>query len=355
MGPSSLKTSFVNQQQLPLVYEPLPDGARAESALTDWLRANGAEVAESLKTHGAVLFRGFELADAAAFERVALELDAGLVSAYPGVAVRTSITRFVHTSTELPPHYPVPQHAEMAYTEQPPRKIFFFCQTAPKLGGETPLCDLRKVLAELPDALRTRFESLAIRYFRVHGAPGEGRFRLWGSRRWSDVFQTDDRREVERRANEAGMKASWQRDGALRLENTLPATRVHPLHGTRAWHNQANLFHPDGPLIEYEHIVRRRWSFRALIVRAALRWLSRLRRWFFPRSGYDWNVELGDGSAISTRDIEQLYSVIWRNLACFSWQPGDLVVVDNYSVSHGRLPFHGARRILVALTDGYRG
>jgi alpha-ketoglutarate-dependent taurine dioxygenase len=355
MGTPCLKTTFVNEQQLPLVYEPGSPAARVESALTAWLRANSAEVAESLRTHGAVLFRGFELADAAAFERVALALDPELVSSYSGVAVRTPITKYVHTSTELPPHYPIPQHAELAYTRNPPRKIFFFCDEAPKVGGETPLCDLRKVWAELPDPLRSRFDAASIRYFRVHGAPDERRFRLWGSRRWSDVFQTVDRHEVERRASAMGLMTTWLRDGALRLENILPATRVHPLHGTRAWHNQANLFHPDGPLIEYEHIVRQRRSLRSLLVRAALRCLSRIRRWLLPRTGFDWNVELGDGSAIPTRDIEQIYSVLWRNLACFTWRPGDLVVVDNYSVSHGRLPFHGKRRIMVALTDGYGG
>jgi alpha-ketoglutarate-dependent taurine dioxygenase len=33
----------------------------------------------------------------------------------------------------------------------------------------------------------------------------------------------------------------------------------------------------------------------------------------------------------------------------FRWQRGDLLLVDNYFVTHGRMPFRGERRILVAI------
>lgn len=35
----------------------------------------------------------------------------------------------------------------------------------------------------------------------------------------------------------------------------------------------------------------------------------------------------------------------------FPWQPGDVLVVDNMLVSHGRRPFSGERRILVAMSE----
>jgi alpha-ketoglutarate-dependent taurine dioxygenase len=33
----------------------------------------------------------------------------------------------------------------------------------------------------------------------------------------------------------------------------------------------------------------------------------------------------------------------------FRWQRGDLLLVDNFLVAHGRMPFRGERRILVAI------
>ena len=39
-----------------------------------------------------------------------------------------------------------------------------------------------------------------------------------------------------------------------------------------------------------------------------------------------------------------------------AWHPGDVALVDNYLVMHGRRPFKGARRVLVSLVadDGSR-
>ena len=33
----------------------------------------------------------------------------------------------------------------------------------------------------------------------------------------------------------------------------------------------------------------------------------------------------------------------------FRWQRGDLLLLDNYLVTHGRMPFRGERKILVAI------
>jgi len=353
MSLPSVKASFINEQQLPIVYEPTNAEARSAGFLLDWIREHEQRFAEDLKIYGAVLFRGFAVPDAAAFEQVALAVDQKLVEDYPGVAARSHVTKYVHTSLELPAYYPIPQHPEMAYTPHPPRKIFFFCDVAPSSGGETPLCDLRKVLGSMPGPLRSKFEATSVRYARVHGAPSEGLYRLWGGRRWSDVFETKDRSTVELRAKAQELTLTWLPGGALKLENMLPAVRVHPLYGTSAWHNQVNTFHPDAAGIEYEQIVRHQRTLRALAVNCVVRIVDLFRRWSIPMRQFDWNVTYGDGSQISRSEVKQVNATIWKHLACFQWQRGDVVAIDNFSVSHGRLPFHGPRRILVAMTDSY--
>jgi alpha-ketoglutarate-dependent taurine dioxygenase len=43
---------------------------------------------------------------------------------------------------------------------------------------------------------------------------------------------------------------------------------------------------------------------------------------------------------------------VYREAAvCFAWQKGDLLMVDNMLVAHGRAPFTGPRRILVAMAE----
>ena len=35
----------------------------------------------------------------------------------------------------------------------------------------------------------------------------------------------------------------------------------------------------------------------------------------------------------------------------FPWRAGDVVMLDNVLVSHGRMPFSGQRKILLAMAD----
>jgi len=49
--------------------------------------------------------------------------------------------------------------------------------------------------------------------------------------------------------------------------------------------------------------------------------------------------------------MEEILSV-YRDLeVSFPWQEGDVLLVDNVAVAHGRRPFRGERKILVALGD----
>src|SRR5213596_3565348 len=63
-----VRESQLNQDQpLPLIIEPAAD----QVDLADWARNNREYIEQKLYQHGAVLFRGFGLATATEFERVA--------------------------------------------------------------------------------------------------------------------------------------------------------------------------------------------------------------------------------------------------------------------------------------------
>lgn len=350
---SAVSTSYVNEARLPIVYEPAQDSASSLEYLSEWLRDNEQRFNADLRAHGAVLFRGFKVPDAPAFERVARAVDPGLVTRYPGISPREHISEHVLSSTELPSYFPLPQHSELSYTHAPPRKIFFFCVTPPASGGETPLCDLRKVLSDLPPALRSRFERDSIRYVRVHGSPADKQVTLWGGKRWNDVFETTERSEVEKNAREQQLELTWLPGDRLKLESILPAVRRHPLHDTPAWHNHLVVFHPDAGLEEAAHIARYRPDLRSVAAKHAIALLSNLRRWFVNEERYELNTTYGDGAPIPRADLHAVVETIWRNLASFPWRAGDVLAIDNFSVSHGRLPFRGKRKVLVAMTDGY--
>ena len=51
--------------------------------------------------------------------------------------------------------------------------------------------------------------------------------------------------------------------------------------------------------------------------------------------------------------VEEIRGLYERTAIRFPWQRGDILLVDNFLVSHGREPFVGPRSILVAMAEPY--
>jgi alpha-ketoglutarate-dependent taurine dioxygenase len=103
----------------------------------------------------------------------------------------------------------------------------------------------------------------------------------------------------------------------------------HPKTAEELWFNQAHSFHV---------------SALAPEVRQSL--LS-----LFKEDDLPSNAFYGDGSRIEDSVIKEICHVYREAAVCFAWQKGDLLMVDNMLVAHGRAPFTGPRRILVAMAE----
>ena len=44
----------------------------------------------------------------------------------------------------------------------------------------------------------------------------------------------------------------------------------------------------------------------------------------------------GDGTEISNAENKHIQDVTWNNMVFNHWQQGDLIMIDNYRISHGR-------------------
>lgn len=313
-----VETSLLAEEQtLPLLVRPAVDGV----SLNAWLGRHRERWGELLHRHGALLFRGFGVRTKEELEELAAAASGGLMDYTYRSTPRSSVGGHVYTSTEYPADQSIPMHNEMSYTSSWPLKIWFFCDQPSEQGGETPLADSRRVWARLDPALRERFAEKKVLYIRNYGAGLD--------LTWENVFQTTDREAVESFCRQAGIELEWKEGNRLRTRQRCQAVARHPATGERVWFNQAHLFH--------------RSSLAPEILSALLETLSEED---LPR-----DTRYGDGTPIEASALEEIRGVYAEESVAFPWQKGDVLMVDNMLVAHGRRPFSGPRKILVTMAE----
>ncbi len=62
------------------------------------------------------------------------------------------------------------------------------------------------------------------------------------------------------------------------------------------------------------------------------------------------NVFFGDGSMIDSAMLAHIRTVLQNETISHRWQVGDILILDNILSAHGRMPFAGARKIILAMT-----
>ncbi|EQA44642.1 taurine catabolism dioxygenase, TauD/TfdA family [Leptospira broomii serovar Hurstbridge str. 5399] len=350
-GLGRVEKSFFPGKELPRIYNPGDPNSLESGFLPAWITKNKKTVDQDLLEYGAILFRGFSVSNPLEFEAVALALDKNLKTDYLGTSPRNRVTKFVHTASELPPYYPIMQHAEMSFLNKPPRKLMFYCEVPPIKNGETPITDLRKVYEDMNPGILKKFETKGVKYIRRYDGPNAPRVSMWKTKRWDEMFSTVHKEEVEKIAARQTFQVDWLPQDELKLTNIQVSVRTHPTTKTKAWHNHSQVFHVDAALLEYQKIAKYQKSIASAFLYGAIFVLTSLKKLLRNPEKFETNIEFGDGTPISSKEIREVSDTFWNHLSVFGWQKGDVLLIDNYSVSHGRLPFSGPREILVTWTD----
>lgn len=289
-------------------------------------RRNTAEIDACLLKYGAVLFRGFNV-DSAERMRSCIDSFPGVSLRYvDGNSPRTHLKEAVYTSTEYPSDLFISLHSELSYAKTWPSRLYFCCAVEPQEGGNTLIASNKGILQDLPDDLVEMFERKGIKYVRnLHDDSG---VRIGQS--WRATYETDDRSVVERHCRDNDIQFEWKADGSLRTTQIRKAIAKHPRTGERVWFNQADQFHPStNPSEIYEAIME-----------------------LFGDNPFDMPhyACFADDSPIDPGMLDIIREVTGKHTVYFPWKHGDLLAVDNMLISHGRAPFSGPRKILVAMS-----
>jgi hypothetical protein len=212
-------------------------------------------------------------------------------------------------------------HNEMAYLPDFPKKIFFFCETAAEHGGEVPINDIRKSIGHIPDSVLNHFATTGILYCRylpkVSSAIEIG---------WQETFGLSSADTIEAAMKAKGYDFDWHDDEGLSYSYVHSAFIDDPAGGPRLWFNQATELHASY------------WRSHPL----------------FPSdrndTRYPATTAYGDGEPIDPSLISTLRAALWKTATAVAMKPGDVLVLDNTYVQHGRFAYSGTRSHFVSLT-----
>ena len=257
--------------------------------------------------------------DSQGFERFITATTAESFAPYREAATpRSHVEGHIYTSTDFPPQYRIYLHNENSHVTTWPARLYFFCQTAPSRGGQTPIADCRAIWRRLDPALRDRFARLGWLYVRTFG------HRLGLS--WQTAFGVETKEELHAYCRRNSMLARW--DGEqLRVSYRRWAALRHPRTGDDVWFNHGLLYNGWNLTPEQKQLAEA-----------------------FGTDRMPYQTFYGDGSPVPAPDLEQLHQAYEAEKVLFDWQEGDVLMIDNMLAAHGREAYEGNRRVLVGMT-----
>jgi alpha-ketoglutarate-dependent taurine dioxygenase len=209
----------------------------------------------------------------------------------------------------------------MAQVPNPPAYVFFYCDIASETGGETAIVHSATVYDRFVSAnpeFAQKVEELGVKYVRV--MPDQDDRTSPIGRSWRSTFLTEDRAEAEAKMKAIGTTWRWQEDGTLYTQTAVvPAIRNEPRSGKKTFFNS--------------------------MVAAYTGWVD-------SRNDPEKAVVCGDDSPVDGHALRETSVAMTEESVAFSWNEGDILLIDNSLVMHSRRPYTGQRRILASIAIG---
>ncbi|KIY67335.1 Clavaminate synthase-like protein [Cylindrobasidium torrendii FP15055 ss-10] len=295
----------------------------------------------TLDKHGAILLRGLPVTSPEEFSQLlhtfgwTPHLDVGNPVKRKGVAPA------VAKANEGPPSLYIAAHSEFGISNIFPSHICFWGSVVADKGGETPLNSsswlYERLSAEIPEFVKDLQEK-GVTYTIFHPAEalsgdanGNGVLNAWGAQivlsDTPDAKKAKIEAEIQRISPETTWE--WKEDGSLFTFQRVPAFRKHPTTGSVGVFGNISSYYWGSVkmgTVEPPHLTSTGF--------------------YKPPPRY------GDDSLIPVKYLDKLMSIIEETRSSIKWEKYDVLIIDNLSTQHARLPWtKGNREILASLWD----
>lgn len=316
--PGTIEERVAPAQALPLVIRPADESV----SLLELASRYRIPLRQRLLLHGGILFRGFSDVVLGTFRRLIVTVSGEPLQYQERSSPRHEIKDNIYTSTDYPCRQSIFLHNEQSYNLTWPLRIFFHCVVAASAGGATPLADCRRIYRRISEQTCRALEENGYCYAR-HFGDGFGLT-------WEEAFQTDQRAVVEEYCRANNINFSWKSDGTLSTRQIRPVVVSHPETGEATWFNHLTFF-----------------NVSTLGHETAEALLS------FGKEQLPNNTYYADGSDIDPPILEELRAAYRAETVTFPWREGDILMLDNMLVAHGREPFTPPREVVVGMAEPY--
>lgn len=250
------------------------------------------EIISLFKSYGFLLFRGFET-NVDIFTKFSNSLSENFKDYTGGVFNRRVINGDATLLSVNDFNNEIKLHGEMYYQQDIPLMLWFFCANPPLQSGETILCDGRKLFNELSSSLKDLFINKKLSYV--------GHL---NKEEWQKRYKTNDLKVVEQVCKSNNIKLKSNKDESIALQYICPA-----IHPSRCGKHLTFI----NSLLPTKHIAPNAISFE-------------------------------DGSEITDDIVSEIQKIAERLITEISWQKGDILMVDNTRMMHGRRAFFDNQR-----------
>ncbi|GMM35414.1 hypothetical protein DASC09_027390 [Saccharomycopsis crataegensis] len=348
---------IVNGYVFPLVLQVSASDITNKKVITSLISeiSSNGTFTDLLANHGAVLLRGFNDNSGETFSKyiTAIESSRGRTPFEQiGLAgKRHKWAENVFTANEGPPNTRFYQHNEYARYFHFPSNIHFFSHKATKNGGGgSPIAHsgefYQRIFQEIPEFIyelaNRKLISVQVYPSRTtQSSTTKGNEFYWEDEDsfGQDIdFENDSlalkKQKAERQITRLTNDFLWNEDGSLTIKQHLPAFRTHPITGNTVFFNGiCGRFgtSKDNNALEPPYVGKNGGLY-------------------LP-STYD------DGTPIPLKYLEVVLRISREIEFLHKWEEGDILLIDNYQVSHGREPWTvGDQRIvLVSMWDDLKG